>query len=170
MSEYQKDITKKREKQTGGSDVGGVEQPDVDYDNFYSGVMDPRSVIRNIIRNLKDINVSGIAYKFYEDKLVITVNVYEYPSDQILKDMIDTANECIKFLKKKYKDVTGKNLKMKKISDTYDVVGSYTTNHKSKIAYNLVFDIGGNKDEREVNSLDREIKYDDNRKPDFGVA
>jgi hypothetical protein len=45
-----------------------------------------------------------------------TVNVYEYPSDQILKDMIDSANECIKFLKKKYKEATGKNLKMKKIS------------------------------------------------------
>ena len=168
--EYQKDITKKREKQTGGSDVGGVEQPDVDYDNFYSGVLNTRDVIANIIRNLKDPNASGIAFKFHEDKLIITVNVYEQPSDQILKDMIDTANEAIKFLKKKFKDATGKNLKMKKISDAYDIVGAYTTNHKSKIAYDLVFDIGSNDLGEKTNSLDKENVYDDDRKPDFKVA
>ncbi len=168
--EYQKNITNKQLKQTGGTDLGSIQSPDVDYDNFYSGVMNSRDVIQNIIRNLSDPNVSGIAFKFHEDKLILTVNVYEYPSDQILKDMIDSANEAIKYLKKKFKDVTGKNLKMKKISDTYDVVGAYTTNQKAKIAYNLVFDIGKNDLDPKVNTLDKESSYDDKRKIDFKIA
>ena len=168
--EYQKKISNKQLNQSGVLDLGGVQQPDTDYDNFYSGVMNARDVIQNIIRNLSDVNVSGIAFKFHEDKLILSVNVYEFPSDQILKDMIDTANEAIKYLKTKFKDATGKTLKMKKISDTYDTVGAYTSNQKAKITYNLVFDIGKNDLDPKVNTLDKENVYDEKRKPDFRVA
>ena len=170
MAEYQKNISPKDEKKLGGRDYAGVEQPDVDYDNFYSGVMNPRDVVANILRNLKDPNVSGVAYKMYDDKLVLTVNVYEFPSDAVLKDMIGTMNEVIKFLKKRYKGETGKTLKLKKLADIYDVVGAYTTSQKAKIAYHITFEIGKNELDAKTNTLHREIGYDDDRKPDFKVA
>lgn len=167
---YARNKDYKELKKNGGLDIGSVQEPDTDYDNFHSGVMNTRDIIQNIIRNLSDVNVSGVTFKFQDDKLILTVNCYEYPNDEVLKDLIGTSNEAIKYLKKKFKDVAGKNLKMKKLGDAYDVVGAYTTNQKAKISYTLTFDIGTNKDDAKVNSLDKENVYDDNRKPDFKLA
>ena len=146
---------------------GGIEEPGVEYDNFKTGVMNPRDILANILRNVKDPDVAGVTYGFQGDKLILTINIYEFPSNNNIKDMVATMNEVIKWLKKKYKEQAGKTLKLKKISDSYDIVAAYTTDKKAKLAYSMIFDISGNKDESEMNSLDSEYIFDEKRKPDF---
>jgi hypothetical protein len=85
---------------------------------------------------------------------VLGVSVYEYPCDTVLKDLVGTINEVIKWLRNKYKAETGKALKLKKLGDNYDVTGAYTVDKKSKITYFLTFDISGNIDDSTTNSLD----------------
>jgi len=157
------------------SKYSGVNEPEVPYDNFYSKIMHPRDILANILKNLSDPEVSGITWKFGvqgdKDMFILGITDSCYPSDQVLKDMVATMNEVIKYIKKKYKEVTGVNLKLKKIAESSDNVGAYTVDKKALISFFVTFDISTNKDEAEMNSLDREINPDDDkRKRHFGVA
>lgn len=167
MAEYSVNLSKIDLKS-----LGSVEQPDVPYDNYKTGVMSTRDILANILRNIKDPNIAGITHRFSEDKLILSVHAYEFPSDQVLKDMISTMNEVIKWLKKKYKEDTGVTLKLKQVSDAYDVVTAYTTNKKAKITYHLTFDISKNKLDSKMNSLDDVGGYTDrdNDKIEFKLA
>lgn len=147
--------------------VGGVEEPGAAYDNFKTGIMGPRDILANILRNVKDPNVAGVTYKFNGDQLILTINIYDFPSNTNMKDMVGTMNEVIKWLKKKYKEESGKTLKLKKVGENYDVLAAYTIDKKAKMNYTLLFDISGNKDEGEMNSLDDKTGYTDEHKPTF---
>jgi hypothetical protein len=151
-------------------DLGGVEEPDVSYDNFYSKAMSYNDVLANIFRNLKDPDIAGITHSFQGDYLIVSVHVYEKPNEKIMSDCIPMMKEVVKWVKKKYKEATGKTLKMKQLSDNYDVVGNYTSMQKAKITYTVTFDISANKLDQETNSLDVEQMRGDDHEPDFKIA